>query len=121
MFEKHLEKKGWIKREDVRHLQLTEDELMEILTRHTDDVDVYDTSIDREAENAIFQQLADIPDLQEYLKGTLARDIRRFFEAQGPVQQAEIRGAFKRTVWLRKKITTKDQNKPKGLKISREL
>lgn len=55
--------------------------------------------INKEQEKAIGQALSEIEGFKEFMKLTMAADMRRHFSAS-PVEQERIKGAFARTLYL---------------------
>lgn len=118
MFDNYFKNKGYVKREDVRHLDFTDDEVIEIIQRSFGDIDTDDSVIDSDEEARLFKEMAGIDGLQDYLRKTMALDMKRAFGAQ-PVSQMLIRGAFQRTAFFRKKLRDReDKPKTKNLKVS---
>ena len=118
MFKNLLKKRGYILRKDVRHLELNEDELLPLILNSFGGMDMVDISIDTDEEKRIFEELSAIDGLQEYLRRTMAQDMKRHFNVQ-PVQQLLIRGAFQRTAFFRKKLRERDkENKKEGKKLT---
>lgn len=108
MFGELLKRRGYVKREDVRHLDFTDEEVLAIIDKSFGDIDLDESTIDKEDEKKLFEELGAIEGLQEYLRKTLALDMKRHFAAQ-PIQQMLIRGAFQRTAFLRKKISERSK------------
>ena len=107
MLHKWIESLGYIRREDVRHIKFTDEEIISIISESFGDLDPFldeDTNEDRDEEDRIFSILATVEGLQDYLRRTLSKDMSRHFKAQSPIQGMEIRGAFKRTAYWRKKL-----------------
>ncbi len=59
--------------------------------------------VDAALEAKIFEDMAAIKDVSEFLEGTLAADMYRYFNAQ-PEDQALAKGAFMRTSYFYDKI-----------------
>lgn len=55
--------------------------------------------ISKEQEKAIGQALSEVDGFKEFLKLTMAADMRRHFSAS-PVEQERIKGAFARTLYI---------------------
>ena len=118
MFKNYLKKKGYIRREDVRHLIFTDEEIIEIINRSFGDINPDDTIIDPDDEARLFKELAGVDGLQDYLRKTMAMDMKMAFSAE-PIQQMRLRGAFQKMATFRKKLRDKgDKPKVKNLKVS---
>lgn len=62
-----------------------------------------DRELDEEQEKKLFESLKHVEGIQEYLRDTLAKDMRRYFAAGTDDERAIVRGAFARTsYWLGK-------------------
>jgi len=71
--------------------------------------DILGTIIDKKLEDKIFQELKNIDGLPNYLQAMLNKDIIRYFSAQEDNSRDLIRGAFVRTLYLKKRIKSKDK------------
>ena len=58
----------------------------------------------RKNERVIFSKIKEIEGVQEYLAETLARDIRRHFNAQNDIERATVKGAYARTLYLKAQL-----------------
>lgn len=57
--------------------------------------------ISKQDEFEMFNKMAEIPGIKEYMRDTMSRDLKRFFSAIDPKQQDQVRGAFSRALyWL---------------------
>lgn len=81
--------------------EYTEDELARALAFKLGIQD----EIDDEYERKIFADLKGTDGLVQYLREAAARDKDRYFGAATVQEQAIIRGAFARTMYLKTKIT----------------
>lgn len=121
MFKKALKMLGYIPIEDVRHLDFSDDEIFFILNKSLGYIDILESNIDIEDENKIFKDMSEIDGIHDYFRKTLAKDIKRFFNSQPGPQMLEIRGAYKRTLYFKKKITERDSSIDTNLTSERHL
>lgn len=104
MFERLLNKLGYIKDAAVRTSEYTEDELAFMLAERLGVLD----EIDPEYEKKIFADLKGTDGLISYLREAAARDKDRYFGAATKEEQLIIRGSFARTMYLKAKIERSD-------------
>ncbi len=58
-----------------------------------------EASVPKSQEREVAKGLSEVEGLKDFLKATLAADMRRHFSAS-PEEQASIKGAFRRTLYL---------------------
>ena len=91
------------------------DNLINDIISELQELDVFDDGIDPKIEKQLFKDLAGIDGFHDYLSQALAKDIKTYFQAS-PGAQLMIKGAFNRTLYLKKKLkevgitATKKQN-----------
>jgi hypothetical protein len=73
-----------------------------------------DNKIDEADEQELYDKLAKVDGIIEYLKKTMAKDIQRYF-SYTPEQQPMIRGSYLRTEHFLRKIVEAKRNKEKKL------
>jgi hypothetical protein len=64
--------------------------------------DLFGTSVDKKKERELFESLAHVEGLRDYLRATIADDVKRYYAASTPLEQALIRGASDRTRYFLK-------------------
>lgn len=83
----------------VAEKELTESELAAKMAALLGDVDSVEITEDGVAE--LFEQLARIDGLTDYLRDIMVKDINRYFAAQNDNERAIIRGGFSRVAYIR--------------------
>lgn len=104
MFDKIAQKRGYVKRSDVRHLDLTDEEISYLLNKAYREIEV-PKDFDKEEEKRLFQSLSNVEGFHEYLEQTLGLDKNRYFQANTAVSQLEIRGSYRRTQYFKSMLT----------------
>lgn len=66
----------------------------------------------KQDEFNIFEQIGAIDGIDEYLRDTLSRDLKRFFASQDPKQQEQVRGAYARSLYWRSMLHRKTPQDP---------
>lgn len=61
----------------------------------------------KQDEFDIFDKIAEIPGVEDYFRDTMSRDLKRFFAAQDPSVQNQVRGAYSRTLYMRSLLNRK--------------
>ena len=93
----------WFKGNRTR--DLNEVELAAQLAEKLGDIDSLD--ITTEGAQQIFDQLAGVDGLLDFLRDTMVNDIKRYFAAQTDKERDIIRGGYSRTAYLRDSILDK--------------
>lgn len=65
----------------------------------------------KELEEQIFEELRKVQGFTKYLQSTMNQDIVRYFNAQDEGQRNLIRGAFLRSLYMKKKVRSKVDKK----------
>ncbi len=65
---------------------------------------IEDNALSQEQEILVFKGLSQVEGLQEFLRDTMVKDLRRYFIAQNDKEREMIRGAFLRTEYFRNGI-----------------
>lgn len=73
--------------------------------------DISEYKIEPELEDKLFEELANVDYLHEYLKATIARDMQRYFAATDEMQRNLIKGQIARVSTLRAKVVNRPENK----------
>ncbi len=68
-------------------------------------------TLTKQDEYDVFDRIAEIPGADEYFRDTMSRDLKRFFAAQDPSAQNQVRGAYSRTLYMRSLLNRKDDGK----------
>lgn len=97
---------------------LTELEMAELTVKS---FDLYTIDENKEEERDLFKRLGEVEGFTQYLRDTMNRDIRRYFNASSPMEQLSARGAFNRTNYLKGLLNRKEAEKKitKKLKVSK--
>ena len=64
-------------------------------------------TLTKQDEYDIFDKIAEIPGVEDYFRDTMSRDLKRFFAAQDPSVQNQVRGAYSRTLYMRSLLNRK--------------
>lgn len=93
---------------------LTEEQLSVL---YVNSVDVTDSDIPKELSELVFSGLSKVEGLHEYLQLTINKDLQRYFAAQTPIEQFNIKGACSRTIYLKSNLVkSKDTKSSKNSK-----
>lgn len=65
---------------------------------------LFEVSVDKKAEKDLFELLSDVEGFRDYLRATISDDVKRYYGATTPLEQAVIRGAVDRTRYFLKMI-----------------
>lgn len=60
-----------------------------------------DERISREEEFVIFEQMNKIEGLDDYLRNTMSKDVKRYFQASSEKEREQVRGAYARALYFR--------------------
>jgi hypothetical protein len=66
--------------------------------------------VSRQDEFQIFDEISKIEGIENYLRDTMARDVKRYFTASDDHGRDQVRGAYARTMYWRSLLNRKDVN-----------
>ena len=112
MLKEFLEKHGYIHHSEVMdHLKanpLNEEQILRLAADTL--VDLYGNMPEKKEEVELFSRLNQVEGFTDYLRATLANDVKRFFKASSPAEQLQIRGAYARTLYLKGRLLKKQES-----------
>lgn len=107
MIEKLLNKLGYVKKPENEE---------EVLNLALDSIgDFTDLKLDKKFEKEVFDNVAGIDGVKEYLRDTIAQDVKRYFKASTDSERDQVRGAYSRTLYLRSLIIDPAKIDKKGI------
>lgn len=80
------------------------------------EIDMDVSGVDKKLQQDIFKQLRSVDGIEEWLRATMAEDVKRHFSATSVAEQALIKGAYFRTRFILaglRKVTDKKNPEPK--------
>lgn len=73
--------------------------------------------VNKKLQEEVFKSMRDIDGITEWLKDTMSQDIKRYFNATTPLEQALAKGAYFRMNFMLN-VLTQAENKKKEVKKS---
>lgn len=103
---KEVKEKQEITKQDVLQFlkknPLTEDEVLTLYAQTI--IDCNDATIAPKFHEEIMKELGKVEGFADYLRLTISKDMQRYFNAQTPFEQLQIKGAANRTLYLKTSI-----------------
>lgn len=69
--------------------------------------DLFSNKIDKDLEKVIIKDLKNIDGIHQYYQDIMNKDILNYFNSQTDIQRYMLKGAFNRTLYLKKKLKDK--------------
>lgn len=73
------------------------------------EIDLTTTGVDKKFQKEVLDALKLVPRIEDYLRETMASDVKRYFNATTPMEQLLVKGAYFRTQFLLKLLQSADQ------------